>query len=293
MGKNESLGFDEISRVEQQMYFFNNTQEVKNGTASYMSFTDKYKAKGVDLVGQYRILPKTATDMQNKFLQSSEHGPMAQFMEIAPLLANKEGRLGRHIQARVTKTAKPDDEGNSFIDLVIELKNDYISELAKENKQYKDVRPTMTLLVDVTTNPSGEKSKVGTLDALYLDKGKKANVLCYENKFGILGLDGAKNVVYMPEKALADIAKKLQTNFISTPGGLSLQDEKSFSREYRIFFLKFLEAVRGNSERNILYLNSKKQEGVSLSKEQSVLLDSYQRVIDFIDAYKNTPGTTE
>jgi hypothetical protein len=284
-----TLELDEINRISQQNYFFGTTQEVKTGTASYMSFIDKYKAKGNDLVAQYRSLPKTATDMQGKFLDSSEHGPMAQFMEIVLLLANKEGRLGPHIQARVTKTAKPDDEGNSFVDVVVELKNTYIEELAKTDKKYKDIRPSTVLLVDVTTNPHAADGKEKMLEKFCLKPAKKANVLCYENKFGVLGINAPKTVVYKSEEYLSQVAKKFRSNFSQLPGGgISLDNEKDFSKEYQSFFLSFLESVSDSSVKSKQFIERNKEER-ALTKDEISLIESYKAIIDFIDAYKKTP----
>lgn len=283
------IELDEIERINQQISFFNGTQEVKTATASYMSFIDKYKARGVDLVGKYRTLPRTATDMQEKFFHSSEHGPMAQFMEMVLLLANKEGRLGPHVQARITKTAKPDDEGNGFVDVVVELKNNYIQELAKTDKKYKDVRPTSTLLVDVTTNPKAVEGKEKMLERYCLGPAKKASVLCYENKFGVLGLEAPKTVVYKSEDYLSQMAKRFRAHFSVLPrGGISLDDEKNFSKEYQNFFLSFLLSVSDSSVKSKQYIERNKEER-ALTKDEVALADSYKAIIDFVEAYKKTP----
>ncbi len=283
------LELDEISRINEQVTYFKGTKEVKNGTASYMHFIDKYRAINVDLVSKFGVLETTKTDMKKKFFESQEHGPMAQFMELALLLANKEGSLGPHIQARITRTAKPDDEGNSFVDVVVELKNTYIEELAKTDKKFKDVRPVTTLLVDVTTNPNAVEGKEEKLVKYSLDPAKKASVLCFENKFGVLGIEGAKTVAFQSEEAIATVSKRFRTCLAPLPGGgFSITDQSGFDKAYQDFFSDFLSSVSNNAQNNLKYLSFKAR-GRPFTKDETALADSYKSTIDFIEAYKKTP----
>jgi hypothetical protein len=119
---------EELERVTDQVKGISTFQEVKQSTSSYMHYIDKYKAKGVDLEQVYKQLRRSSNedDIKRDFYESKEHGPLAQFLELMPLLANKPGRLGPVMNVKVTKTAKPDDEGNGAVDLIVEITNEFL-----------------------------------------------------------------------------------------------------------------------------------------------------------------------
>lgn len=279
-----NISYEQRERIIKQMDLFKESKEVVDQTNTFFDFIKKYKAKGVDLEREYEKLPQSnkSDAMHEDFMKSKEHGDFAQFAEMLPLLANKEGRLGPDIHVKIFKTAKPDDAGNSFVDLVCEITNDKI----KKDPKFKNVKPTVSFLVDMTTNRFSYVEKERVLQSVNLKSGKKGNVLCYENRFGVLGLDAPKCLVLKQEDYLASIADKFRTAMQAVPDkGFVISNEERFNEKYREFFMAFIESIETSCKNNVDFLLEQKNP----TRDQIALRDSYQSIIDFCTAYKNTP----
>ncbi len=297
------ITLEEDERVKHQLALVSELDEVKSNSAALLfpKITELYTAKGLDINQLFlhnetrrpEIVERKKKEIQDKFLKSQEHSAYASFAELLPLLANKPGRLGPYISARVTKTAKPDDAGNSFVDLVFELKNEYLkTEEAQKDKQLRDVRPSISFAVDVTTSRDAHQQKEKDLLTYDLSKGEKANVLAYEQRFpgGVtkLGIDVPKCLVLKDETSLADVANKFKQAVQMVPGkGFMITDEKYFDSAFKQFFDLYLESAIDSAVVNIEFLDSQK----SLSEAQKNLRNSYQSLVAFYEAYKKTPTT--
>lgn len=264
---------------------------VTHNVSSYVDFIKLYRdKKQLDLEAEFRRLPQSNhTDaIKSQFFRSKEHGEFAQFAELLPLLANKEGRLGKICKARITKTAKPDDEGNSRVDLVFDLSID--REYLKANPDLADIKPTVTFLVDVTTYREKFDEKEARFHKVDLLEGKKGRVLCYENAHKQLGIEAPKCLVLRSEDHLASVAKKFRSA-VRPMGddGFIITNDKLFDEEFLKFFVSFIKAARENMENNVGFISDHPQE----SRAQRDLSEAYQTLIKFLEVYERTLGTDE
>lgn len=261
--------------------------EIINHTSSYLDFIKRYREKGIDLEALYKTLRQSnhTEDIKSQFLNSREHNEFSQFAELLPLLANKEGRLGKICHARITKTAKPDDEGNSFVDLVCELSMD--RQYLKENPDLADVKPSVTFLVDVTTSKDKFDAKEAGFRKHSLSQGKKDKVLCYENPFRVLGVEAPKCLVLKQEDQLASFAKEIRAAVhFTNDGSFRITNDKFFDQKYVEFFTSFVESVEENAKKNSDFIN----EQPNRSRELKDLVDTYQSLDRFLGAYKKALG---
>ena len=122
-----------------------------NKQANLYDFKALYKEKRFDLEAEFAKRPETRKreKIVGEFIHDIKHGAPSELAEMLPLLANQPGRLGDYIEAHVTKTARPDDQGNSFIDIVVEIKNTFLA-TEQASREMKDVKTKMTFLVDIT-----------------------------------------------------------------------------------------------------------------------------------------------
>lgn len=256
---------------------------------NYYMMRDAYRAKGLDLDAMYSARPtsRKREGIQNQFMRNDKGAPSASLAEVLPLYANTEGRLGDYIESRVTKTLKQDDQGNSFIDLVIELKNTWIANGAPAELQ--DVPEKMTFLVDVTVDGDSERfdNKIVALKEEHLLPGRKASVLGYADAYGNLGVERPKLLVKQDGKRLAVLGSRLGECItrhaadrftISKPG--------SFNAMYREYFLNLMLAVRENALFNIAYMKS-----LVPDPRRTALIKEYEKIVKFVDVYKKTPAT--
>ena len=163
-------------------------------------------------------------------------------------------------------------------------------EEARDNPNLKDViddvRPTVSFLVDVTTNKDAYKQKEEDFKKYELKSGKKSNVLCYKNKYGVLGIDAPMCLVLKQEDFLASIADKFRFCMQAVPGkGFMITDEERFNIVYKEFFDSFISSVQDNSASYIQFLSEQNPS----TQKQCDLINSYQDIVDFCKAYKNTP----
>jgi hypothetical protein len=209
--------------------------EIKSTTdpkLNFYAYSEMYKNAGIDLEAEFkkRVVSKKLDGIKKNFLESKENGISARLAEMLPLLANKEGRLGEHIKARVSKTIRHDDQGNSFIDLVVEMSNDYTAQVDK------DAPSKMIMFIDVTTNPEGAKIKQEYLDSM-LDEAQKASVLCYKDKFGKLGIDPSthrpKLIVLQREFYIDSVGEHFGTLINQTASdAFMIKNEDKFNQAY-------------------------------------------------------------
>lgn len=301
-GKPEPVSFDDRERVSKEVETFNGLPEVTGNIAQLPYFIRRYEQEGQNLSALYSAaetrsgttIAAKSFAMGQDFMNSREHGEFAQFIELLPLLANKKGRLGPFLNARVTKTAKPDDAGASFVDLVVELKNDYLkTEEAGKDRFLRNVRPSASFAVDVTYDPNAFEKKVQDFQKHELKaKGDKAHVFAYEQEFpgGIkrLGIDTLKCIVFRDERYLADIAKRFRSALApSSQGGFIIADEKYFDKVYREFFGGFITSVKENTLQSLAFLESLP----SLTPKQKDLKIAYQSLANFLEAYEKTPNS--
>lgn len=258
------------------------TRKERNQPNMY-TFQELYRKKGEDLLAYYEKQAKTrgADQVRENFLHNIENGVVAQLAEKLPLLANRKGRLGDYASAKVFKTLKYDDQGNSFIDLVIEMTNEYAGEVDKDSPR------KMTFLVDISTNV-GEKKKAKehAMHREFLDPARKANVKCYQDGFG-LGIERPKLTVTQEEHFIEAVGEKLGVLVSKRAGDTFLitNDEK-FDREYRKYFLDLLKAIGENATANIDYMNDKGYR----DKHHRDLIAEYEKIVRFVSAYEKTPA---
>jgi hypothetical protein len=139
-----------------------------------------------------------------------------------------------------------------------------------------------TIFVDVTSNPNGAEYKEGVLKDEYLNRGKKANVRCFEKFPGVLGYDAPKVVILKQQDYLVNLSQELRTCVQNVPGrGYMITNEKQFDIVYREFFASFLDSAKGGAEVCVNHLNNLQ---VPLSPAQKMLKSSYQDIISFLDS---------
>lgn len=260
-----------------------------NRHANFYEFREEYKARGIDLESEFTKRAKTlnSESIKRSFLANEHPSLGSSLAESLPLYANQEGRLGEYIQVRVTRTAKQDDQGNSFIDLVVEIKNKWLATDAPKDLQ--DVPAKMTFLIDVTTSTGGERHdhKLGAFKDKMLLYAQKASVLCYKNEFGDLGIERPKIIVEQSGENLEKIGGKLGTCITQLAADkFSINRREAFDAVYREYFSDFLDAIAENARTNEAYLNSLEHD-----PKRAALAKEYAKMIKFIEAYKKTPIT--
>lgn len=249
-----------------------------------------YRQEGVDLEKYYSDHSATAYKeiVKNNFVHNVENGFTSQLAESMPLFANKEGRLGEYIQAKVIKTAKQDDQGNSFIDLIVEIDNAWIG--TTDPLAPKDIPSKMTFLVDVTTATGGDKfdRKIDSFRKILLKHGERANVKCYKNEYGALGLERPKLLVVKEGDYIEKVGAMLGDCVTQSAGDVfSINKPETFDKEYRKYFQDLIESFGKNAEQNIQYIDSLPHDNV----KRAHLKAEYQKIVAFVEAYKKTPLT--
>ncbi len=261
-----------------------------NHHESIYPYISLYKQEGIDIEKYYRehAVSSSSEVIKDDFVHNKKHGFAAQLAESMPLLANKEGRLGEYIRAKVTKTAKQDDQGNDFIDLVAEIENTWIG--TNDPDAPKDIPAKMTFLVDITTATSGEifDKKINALRDKHLLYGEKATVKCYKDGHGILGLERPKLLVAKEADYIQKVGTLLGDCVTQSAGdAFSINKPETFDREYRKYFLDFVESLGKSAEQNIQYIESLSHDNPKRVRLQA----EYQKIVAFVDAYKKTPIT--
>lgn len=254
---------------------------LKDKVLDISKFEDKYREQGRNLEAEYRARPitKGQEQIQRNFHSNIENGSFSQLSEIMPLLANKDGRLGEFCKADIVKTAKQDDVGNSFVDLVCTLKLD--PSVFPKDKEFSRLKTSYTFMVDVTTDDKESLRKKEKSLAIDLDEGKKANVLSFEDSFGRLGKDGAKAVVFQDDKELYSLTKSMQ---LKKAGDGFMINNPLFDERYRSYFSHFVDQMMRSIERSIDHLDHKGD----LTKSQNDILSEYKDMLLFLEVYKNT-----
>ncbi len=260
-----------------------------NHQANLYQFKEKYKGRGIDLdlVFAQGLHTEHGEAIKDAFLQNKEGGPAAILAETLPMYANVPGRLGENIQARITKTAKQDDQGGSFIDLIIEIKNTWLAQGAP--KELQDIPAKMTFLVDVTAAEDGEKyfNKMESFKRKMLSRGARAKVLCYENEFGDLGIEKPKIIIAKSPNYLEKVGGALGTYITQSAGDkFTINSPEAFNTEYRAYFLDLITAIGENATANATYMKS-----LSPDPKRQALIREYEKIVAFIEAYKKTPVT--
>ena len=260
-----------------------------NRRANYYDFLDLYKQKGIDLDSKYASRPKTAylEKIKDQFFNNSHGSFAASLSETLPLYANKQGRVGDYLDVNVTRTAKQDDQGNSFIDLVIEVKNNWIANGAPEEMQ--DVPEKMTFLVDVTTSAGGEKfeHKFDFLKNQVLALGQKANVLCFKDEQGNLGIDRPKILVKQSADNIESLGNRLGECIVrGASDKFTINNPDFFDKLYREYFRDLMTAIAENAASNSVYIKS-----LPTEPKRMALAKDYDKIVKFIEAYKKTPIT--
>jgi hypothetical protein len=264
-----------------------------NRKANYLDYKDRYAAQGEDLAGYYAQAAKVAPveSGEDAFFKKKKMNELSQsLVETLPLYANSKGRLGDSLDANVTKTAKPDDEGNSRIDFVIELNNKWLATVAP--KEFHDIPARMTFLIEVKVQD--DKQLLDESDALFrrnlLDVGAMANVKCYETKLGKLGVEKPKIIVYQDKEQITETGQRLGPCIVKLAGDkFSINAPEKFDKAYREYFRGLMEAIAENAESNIVYLKGVKPDGKE--KERAALMAEYVKIVKFVEAYKKTPVT--
>lgn len=251
-------------------------------------YLEPYRQQGVDLQKWYEAHATTThrDEIKNAFLKNKHHSEAAELAETLPLFANTEGRLGENIRVTVTKTAKQDDQGNSFIDLVIEVHNTW---LATDAPKYLQNAPAkMTFLVDMTTaDDMLLEKKINAFRNNFLLYGKKANVKCYKNEHGTLGIERAKVVVTKQSDYIEKTGSTLGDCLTQTAGDKFLINKpEKFDEQYRAYFMDLMTAIGENAQANIVYMKS-----LVPDPKRTLLIHEYEKMIAFVEAYKKTPLT--
>jgi hypothetical protein len=250
-------------------------------------FENDYKRIGIDLTAELAKRPKTQKEEQikNDFLANKEGSFASNLAETLPLYANVEGRVGEYMQVKVTKTAKEDDQGNSFIDLIIEVKNNWIGNGAPKELE-EEVPEKMTFLVDVTVNDSQFQNKIDSLESILLS-GKRANVMCYRDQNGNVGIDRPKILVKQNGSNLEQFGTKLGECITRTASDrFTINRPDSFNRLYRAYFSDLMSAIGENAAQNSAYLKSQVPD-----KGRLALAREYDKIVKFVEIYKKTPIT--
>ena len=327
------LNSDDFARVSELHFLLKGVEEVTkynntlipvqdvidtNGALQKKGWRTLFKEKGLDFDALLAKADKQSADKiadtQAQFLNPNADAGFPEFLEIVALLANKEGILGPHLSAEVVKTSTVDDRGNTRIDHIVTLRNSCDPTSLGQDKlpgvKLKDVRPSVSFLVDVTTNDSlriGDKGigqKERDLREIYLKNSRKAEVLCYFNKYGVQGLIAPKMVILVNKKELNTFSKKIKGCIVpSANGGATITNERDFNMHFRDFFNNdYLAAVSENAKDNIDIINqmikqrerSDRDDGASalstrayVEKMKSLRL-SYEQVVDFLVVLKET-----
>lgn len=199
------------------------------------------------------------------------------------MLANKQGRLGPYIETRVTKTLRPDDQGNSFVDLVVEIKNKWIETLGDDI----DVPSKMTFLVDTTTDVGSRlEDKEVDLQNGFLNKAERANVKCYKSQYGELGITRPKLVVGKERDYYETVGKRLGNLVNKTASdAFSISQPELFDERYREYFKDFASSLADNASKNAVFLRRKFPRSI----EHEKLANEYQKIADFLRLYDKTP----
>ncbi len=257
--------------------------------ANLYDYKKLYELTGVDLEEEYkrRKISSRRTEIVDDFIHDRGHSLNAELAEKLPSFANTPGRLGDYLEANVTQTARPDDQGNCYIDLIVVVRNLLVT--AKDApSEFRNIPETMTFLVDMTAgNVEEVAKKQEILRDEYLVRGKKANVLCYKTSSGKLGTEQPKIIVSENAEYLEHTGSML--------GGLihqnasdsfSITNPEKFNEEYRAFFKQFMGAIRSNAKQNIAYMES-----LVPDPKRAELIKEYKGMVAFIDAYEKTPTT--
>lgn len=264
-----------------------------NNRANYYSYREKYdrqKGKG-SLDALVATLPKVSSESESRikeqFIHNKTFGHAASLAETLPLYANAPGRLGDYIKVKVTKTAKLDDQGGSFIDLVIELENEWIANGAPSELQ--DVPAKMTFLVDITTRSSADEAymhKIMSLRNRFLLYGEKAKVLCYENKYGELGIERPKLVVEESASFLEQVGSTLGSCITqSSADKFTINAPRKFDEEYRRYFSDLMRAIGENARANAAYIGTLSDD----NEKRARLKAEYEKIASFVSVYEKTP----
>lgn len=259
-------------------------------TPMYMrDFVEDYKKLGKDIVAEFAKRPKSLNTegIRNDFLGDREGSLATNLSETLPLYANVEGRLGEYIQVSVTKTAKEDDQGNSFIDLIIEVKNKWLANGAP--KELQDVPEKMTFLVDITTAESGKvfENKMGSFKDKMLLYGERANVMCYRDANGNVGIERPKILVKQNANNLEKFGTKLGECITRTASDrFSINRPNTFDKLYREYFSDLMTAIAENAASNSAYIKSLEPDAKRLA-----LAREYDKIVKFVEVYKKTPVT--
>jgi hypothetical protein len=248
-----------------------------------------YKEKGIDLDKEYekRAITSGREQILEGFVKNKHPGPAVELSETLLLYGNAPGRLGEYIEATIIKTARPDDQGNSFIDYSVTIRNNHLA-TKMAPKEARDLPSSMTFLIDVTTawGESLDKKQHALRDE-YLVRGKEASVLCYKNSLGELGIKRPKIIVSKTPEYIEKVGAKI--------GGLITQkstdsfiinNPAKFDEEYRAYFLDFMQTIRSNALENISYM-----EKLVPDPARAVLIDKYRKIVAFVDMYEKTPVT--
>jgi hypothetical protein len=260
-------------------------------TSNIYQFIDLYKQQGVDIVAWYENHKKTkkVEQIQDDFLTNRHHGFSADLAELLPLFANAQGRVGDYFETSVTKTSKQDDQGNSFIDLVIEVKNTFLTTL-EAPKELQDSPVKMTFLVDVTTvNKDSDvyNKKTVALRMEHLMRGEMANVQCYQNSFGDLGIIRPKILIAKQPDYLEKVGASLGDCITQQAGDKFLINKPvKFDEQYRSYFLDLMTSIGENAKDNISYMKS-----LAPDSKRQTLIREYEKIVAFVEAYKKTPLT--
>lgn len=270
--------------------FVSSNPSFSNPSPSVYHFIEAYKEKGVDLQNLFDKGPHTAygETITRDFLSNREHGVEASLAESLPFFANQKGMLGDFFEVNVTKTLKQDDQGGSFIDFVLELKNTWIENGAP--KELQDVPAKMTFLIDITSAGESEKygKKVAALRDVFLLYGQKAKVLCYENQYRDLGIERPKLLVKQAPNYLREIGGKLGECITqSASDKFTINRPHEFQEAYRDYFMDLMDAISENAQANIEYLRHLSQD----NSKRLQLMKEYIKIVNFVAVYKKTPIT--
>lgn len=259
-----------------------------NKKANYYAFREKYAEKSVDLDAWYADHKVTSTrdSVQNNFLHNKHNELSAELAESLPLYANKPGRLGDYLEVNVMKTARQDDQGNSFIDLVLEVRNKWLATDAPASLQ--DSPERMTFLIDMTTADGDSlHHKEEALREVYLKTGALANVKCYETRTGELGINKPRLVIHQEVGRIKRVGQSLGECITQLASDkFSINRPESFDKAYRVYFGDLMVAIQENAATNSAYIKS-----LPADPKRAALAKEYDKIVKFIEAYKKTPVT--
>ncbi len=287
VSNNESSPAVNVQNIKTVLRAVESDKEVNRHETIY-SYLEPYKQQGVDLQAWYQQHAVTSHQdtIKDAFVNNLHHGPATELAESLPLFANAQGRLGEYLNAKVTKTAKQDDQGNTFIDLVIEVDNKWLETEAPVSLQ--NAPSKMTFLIDTTTAyGDGLQKKIETFRKKFLLAGKKANVKCYKNQHGVLGVERAKVIVAKHAEYIENVGSMLGECITQIAGDkFNINQPEKFNKAYRAYFLDLMTAIGENAYSNIGYLKS-----LVADPNRTVLIHEYEKMVAFVEAYKKTPVT--